>query len=114
MENIKTKNADEMFCSSCGEIIKKEAEICPKCGVRQKRQSSDLSNAEGKDWLTSILLCFFLGVLGIHRFYTGYTGMGILIILTIGGFFGIIPLIDLVRMLTGSYKDSEGNALVRR
>jgi TM2 domain-containing membrane protein YozV/predicted RNA-binding Zn-ribbon protein involved in translation (DUF1610 family) len=35
MSDVMEKAADEKFCSSCGAIIKKEAEICPKCGVRQ-------------------------------------------------------------------------------
>ncbi|GHU83828.1 hypothetical protein FACS189468_9290 [Spirochaetia bacterium] len=36
MGEITEKKADEVFCFSCGEIIKQEAEICPKCGIRQK------------------------------------------------------------------------------
>lgn len=36
MSDVRQKGPDEIFCSSCGAIIKKEAEICPKCGVRQK------------------------------------------------------------------------------
>jgi len=36
MADVQQKSADEIFCSSCGAIIKKAAEICPKCGVRQK------------------------------------------------------------------------------
>ena len=35
MSDNQKKEADECFCSSCGAVIKKEAEICPKCGVRQ-------------------------------------------------------------------------------
>lgn len=35
MEDLVTKGIDEKFCLSCGAVIKKEAEICPKCGVRQ-------------------------------------------------------------------------------
>jgi uncharacterized membrane protein YhaH (DUF805 family)/RNA polymerase subunit RPABC4/transcription elongation factor Spt4 len=36
MSEARTKGQDEIFCFSCGEIIKQEAEICPKCGIRQK------------------------------------------------------------------------------
>jgi len=32
--------ADEAFCTSCGEVIKKEAEICPECGTRQEGSAS--------------------------------------------------------------------------
>lgn len=47
-----------------------------------------------KSKLTAYLLWFFLGLLGIHKFYLGKTGMGILYILT-GGIFGFGMLIDL-------------------
>jgi len=60
-----------------------------------------------KSRLAATLLCFFLGALGIHRFYVGKIGTGIAIILTIGGFFGIWPLIDLIMILVGSFKDKQ-------
>jgi uncharacterized membrane protein YhaH (DUF805 family) len=41
MSDIQQKDIDEVYCSSCGAIIKKEAEICPKCGVRQRPAPSD-------------------------------------------------------------------------
>lgn len=36
----KTKSADEVFCRSCGEPIKREAELCPNCGVRNREKGS--------------------------------------------------------------------------
>jgi len=56
------------------------------------------SASEGsKDALVAILLDFFLGGLGIHRFYLGTEVMtGIGYILTCGGIFGIMPLVDLI------------------
>jgi len=61
-----------------------------------------------KSQLTATLLCFFLGGLGIHRFYLGYTWQGVVQLLTLGGF-GIWALIDFIRILTGSLqpKDSD-------
>lgn len=53
-EARKEKAVDEVSCSGCGETIKKEAEICPKCGVRQNSLNSDLREAwesEYKTWL---------------------------------------------------------------
>ncbi|MCL2689831.1 MAG: hypothetical protein FWE57_08315 [Chitinispirillia bacterium] len=38
---VRTKSADEAFCKSCGEIIKAAAEICVKCGVRQKMSTNN-------------------------------------------------------------------------
>ena len=63
-----------------------------------------------KSKLTAILLCFFLGGLGIHRFYLGYTLIGVIQLLTFGGFL-IWAIIDFIKLFTGSLKDSEGNDL---
>lgn len=57
--------------------------------------------------LTALLLCFFLGFLGIHRFYVGKVGTGILIIVTLGGFFGLWPLIDFIMIAAGAFKDKQ-------
>ena len=65
-----------------------------------------------KKMVTACLLCFFLGGLGIHRFYVGKTGTGILMILTLGGL-GIWVIIDFVMIVTGGFKDSEGKDLQR-
>ena len=63
-----------------------------------------------KSKFTTILLCFFLGSLGIHRFYLGYTIIGVIQLLTFGGFL-IWAIIDFIRLITGSVKDAEGNEL---
>ena len=63
-----------------------------------------------KSKITAILLCFFLGGLGIHRFYLGYTQIGVIQLLTFGGFL-IWVIIDFIRLITGSLEDSEGNVL---
>ena len=63
-----------------------------------------------KSKLTAILLCFFLGSLGIHRLYLGYTLIGVIQLLTFGGFI-IWAIVDLIMFIMGSLKDSEGNDL---
>jgi TM2 domain-containing membrane protein YozV len=68
--------ADEQYCSSCGEIIKKQAEICPECGVSQKT-----TNNSDKDRTTAGIFALLLGGLGAHHFYLGNTTRGIIYLL---------------------------------
>ena len=63
-----------------------------------------------KSKLTAILLYFFLGSLGIHRLYLGYTLIGVLQLLTFGGFL-IWAIVDFISLIIDSLKDSEGNDL---
>ena len=60
-----------------------------------------------KEFVPTLLLCFFLGPLGVHRFYVGKIGTGILMLITLGGF-GIWALIDLIMIIVGSFKDKKG------
>ena len=104
------KREDEKYCFECGEIIKIKAELCPKCGVRQKNISMFTLTEDRGRWLATLLLCWFLGVLGIHRFFTGHIGTGVLQLITLGGC-GIWTLIDLIIIATGNFKDSNGNPI---
>jgi len=101
------------FCKECGNEINDKAAVCPKCGVATDVKSgigSGSGSGENKEWLTTLLLCLFLGGLGGHRFYTGHTGIGIVQLLTLGGC-GLWALIDLIMIVTGKFTDSEGNLI---
>ena len=65
------------------------------------------AGGEGKSQLIALLLAFFLGGLGIHRFYLGYTWQGVVQLLTAGGC-GIWALIDFIRIITGDLKPKDG------
>ncbi len=60
-----------------------------------------------RSWLTALLLCVFGGGLGLHRFYVGKIGTGILYLLT-GGGYGLGWLIDLIVIACGNFRDKEG------
>ena len=78
--------------------------------ILNRNESSGLTT--DNTWLVTLLLCFFLGFLGIHRFYVGKSGTGFLQIITIGGL-GIWVLVDLIMIVMGKFTDKEGNFISR-
>ena len=59
----------ESYCRDCGSVIHSRAEICPKCGVRQR-----MTPVATRSRTSAAIFAFFLGGLGIHKFYLGQTG----------------------------------------
>ena len=74
--------ASTKFCFACGNQIDTRAEICPKCGVRQPLSAATspfgANTPSGKNRLAAALFAIFLGGLGIHKFYLGRVGWGVL------------------------------------
>lgn len=113
------------FCEHCGSVIAKQAVVCPTCGcqvaplkqeqmpmpqiqVQQAQQPpqviqpvqvvvNNYGQGRPKDKIVALLLCIFLGEWGIHRFYEGRIGTGILWMFTFG-LFGIGWLVDVIRI----------------
>ena len=63
--------------------------------------------SSSKSRLVAFLLCWFLGPLGIHRFYVGKTGSGVAQLLTLGGL-GIWAFVDWIMIICGKFTDSDG------
>ena len=106
------------FCSNCGKEVNENAVICVNCGCSLEGTSNNQSvnvtinnntssGVSPKSRLVAFLLCTFLGGLGIHRFYVGKTGTGVLWLLTLGCL-GIGSFVDWIMILCGSFKDNNG------
>ena len=89
------------YCNHCGATSDTQAKFCSSCG-----KSSEAGISE-KSFVTTLILAVILGGLGVHRFYVGKIGTGILMFLTLGGL-GIWSLIDLIVIALQKFKDSKG------
>ena len=116
------KGNGKKYCDNCGEIKKSEnQDVCLNCGKDFKKIFGTSSSQKTK--LVTLLLWFFLGGFGVHQFYAGKTGRGILyIVLTLCayltcGITGIVVLIfniiDLIQILTDKFEDGNGNTIVQ-
>ena len=90
------------FCPVCGGATAPDAQFCLNCGVALKKAGGDLN---GQDKIVMILICLFLGSLGIHNFMMGETKKGVfkIIMSLCCGIGAILALIDLIKIAMGSY-----------
>lgn len=100
--SVKDAKQFEAWKNSIGEAESARLSSVPK----------DIPNISPKSRLVALLLCFFLGGLGVHRFYVGKIGTGILMLMTLGGF-AIWWLIDLIIIIVGSFEDKDGRRVFR-
>jgi TM2 domain-containing membrane protein YozV len=87
--------AEIKFCTACGNELHIKAELCPKCGVRQA------SKIDGGKKTTAGILALLVGGLGVHQFYLGKPGRGILYLLFFWTFIpAIVSFIEGILLLT--------------
>ena len=119
------------ICDSCKVNINGKA-VCKTCiesgvfelnsGYKYNKNNYNRINKQGynnyyagkstqKSWLVTLLLCLFVGTLGVHRFYVGKIGTGILQLLTFGGF-GIWTLVDFILIACKKFTDAKGNLIL--
>jgi len=107
-----TRNDAQNVSASLSAVVKNPSVMSKaEAGVSatEKRLSPpDGEQTTNKSQLVALLLCFFFGVFGIHRFYLGYIGIGLIQLFTAGGC-GIWALIDLIMILTGDLKPKNGD-----
>ena len=115
------------YCAYCKTRVLKGDRKCPSCGstvfltddeppaapppaaeprVVYVETPAQPARSE-RSWLAALLLCIFGGGLGLHRFYVGKIGTGILYLFT-GGAYGLGWLIDLIVIACGNFRDKEG------
>jgi TM2 domain-containing membrane protein YozV len=109
-------NAKNESCPQCGGFTAHPGQRCSNCSAEKRdafmggNTNSTVQAPDKSQWVIVLLLCWFLGYLGIHRFYTGHIGIGLIQLLTFGGC-GIWFLIDFIMIVTGNFRDAAGNRL---
>lgn len=102
-------------CTSCGATINPDTHFCQTCGAPNKPNASTTSPVSNKkqspkSGKVALLLCLFFGFLGMHRFYVGKIGTGLLSLLTLGGL-GLWNIIDIILITQNKFKDMDGRYL---
>ena len=128
-----------MFCKKCGKQIEESQRYCQYCGYdntisstnqraedRQSYQQPQQPNVvvnnyagpqygswhtpSPKDKTITLVLAILLGIIGVHRFYVGKVGTGILYFLS-GGLLGIGWIVDIVKIASGTFTDGAGRII---
>ena len=122
------------FCPNCGASLEQGVKFCANCGksiqetTQQQPVQQQMQQPQAQPVVVvqqpvyaqqppsphsrgvALILCIFLGYLGLHRFYVGNVGMGLVYLFTLG-IFGFGPFIDFFSILFGSFRDIQGRLL---
>ena len=102
--------ADEI--KKLNDLLKERVITQEEFDLQKEKLLNSSTTTSTTDWLTLFLLTFFVGVLGVHRFYVGKIGTGFLMLLTLGGL-GVWFLVDLILVVTGQFTNKDGEKIRR-
>ena len=102
--------ADEI--KKLNDLLKERVITQEEFDLHKEKLLNSSTTTSTTDWLTLFLLTFFVGVLGVHRFYVGKIGTGFLMLLTLGGL-GVWFLVDLILVVTGQFTNKDGEKIPR-
>ena len=102
--------ADEI--KKLNDLLKERVITQEEFDLQKDKLLNSSTTTSTTDWLTLFLLTFFVGVLGVHRFYVGKIGTGFLMLLTLGGL-GVWFLVDLILVVTGQFTNKDGEKIPR-
>ena len=102
--------ADEI--KKLNDLLKDRVITQEEFDLQKEKLLNSSATTSTTDWLTLFLLTFFVGVLGVHRFYVGKIGTGFLMLLTLGGL-GVWFLVDLILVVTGQFTNKDGQKIPR-
>ena len=102
--------ADEI--KKLNDLLKERVITQEEFDLQKEKLLDSSTTTSTTDWLTLFLLTFFVGVLGVHRFYVGKIGTGFLMLLTLGGL-GVWFLVDLILVVTGQFTNKDGQKIPR-